>query len=66
MKTRTVIVTTAPTATSDAIATLVQANGRPVMVDGARVFGFGATVEEAVVNLNRNYPVRRGETRKGR
>jgi hypothetical protein len=63
---KTIIKTAAPTPAfpAVAIAMLYYANGRPVLDRyNSRVFGTGATIEEAIEALNQIRRVRDGEVR---
>jgi hypothetical protein len=61
---KTIIKTTAPTPAFPAVAWLYHANGKPVLDQyNGRVFGTGATIEEAIEALNQIRRVRDGEVR---
>ena len=61
---KTIIKTAAPTPAFPAVAMLYYANGRPVLDRyNSRVFGTGATIEEAIEALNQIRRVRDGEFR---
>jgi hypothetical protein len=62
---KTKIVTLAPTDAQPAFAFLMHKNGRPVRNRDGRIFCVAHTIEEAVSTLNRLFPVRLSETRKG-
>jgi hypothetical protein len=61
---KTIIKTIAPTLAFPAFAWLYHANGKPVLDQySTRVFGTGATIEEAIEALNQIRRVRDGEVR---